>query len=241
MPTGVSRNPEIAPGIRRFSRGAAFAKKGTWIKTKKASGKATPKAQKKAAGPKEKDFGKGKKRTVQPRGPGFFSADKVNHKLGNNKHAGSTKLRKSLVPGAVLIMLAGRYRGRRVVLLKQLDSGLLLVTGPYKVNGVPLRRVNHRYVVGTSTRVDISGVKIPDNVNDAYFRKDQARRSKTEASFFGEKAEKKKAELSDSRKADQKAVDSALLTAISKVPQLKGYLGSNFTLRNGQYPHQMKF
>jgi large subunit ribosomal protein L6e len=104
------------------------------------------------------------------------------------------KPRASLKPGTVVILLAGRFRGKRVVLLKHLPQGVLLVTGPFKVNGVPLRRVNARYVIATSTSVDLKGVdqKVLDKVSDSdYFTKDKESKKPGEGAFFkqGEKPE----------------------------------------------------
>lgn len=58
------------------------------------------------------------------------------------------------------------------------------VAGPFKINGVPLRRVNQSYVVATSTKVDISGVNT-DKFDDKYFAKEaEKKKKKTEGEFF---------------------------------------------------------
>jgi large subunit ribosomal protein L6e len=199
-----------------------------------------------------KKFGKkGQDRKVErPRPSKFYPADDLPRKRVTRavlaskvttKPKSANKLRKSITPGTVLIVLAGRFRGKRVVFLKQLPSGLLLVTGPFKINGVPLRRVNQAYVIATSTRVDISGVTIPESVNDAAFKKEAAApKAKTADSFFVSD-DKTPNVISEARKADQKAVDSGVIAAVKKVPQLKDYLSATFTLERHQFPHELKF
>lgn len=150
-----------------------------------------------------------------------------------------TKIRTSLVPGTILIILAGRFRGKRVVFLKALKSGLLLVSGPYKINGVPIRRVNQAYVIATSTQIDVSKVNTATLDDDYFSRKKDGKKDSEEEFFKGDAP--KPAVVSDQRKADQQKVDDALLKVISATPMLEGYMASLFTLKRGDKPHNMKF
>lgn len=139
----------------------------------------------------------------------------------------------------MLILLAGRFRGKRVVCLKALESGLLLVSGPYKINGVPLRRVNQAYVIATSTQVDVSGVDV-SAINDEYFARSKESSGDAEEEFFMGDAPKP-AVVNEQRKADQKKVDDALLKAVGAVDMLEAYLAAQFTLTAADKPHLMKF
>jgi len=190
----------------------------------------------------------GKDRTVphkSERAQRWYPAEDTKAPRKVRKTVHPTTYRPSLEPGSILIILAGRFRGKRVVLLKHLQQGALLVTGPFKINGVPLRRVNSRYVIATSSKVDVKELdeKVLEKVAAPdYFTKDKAsEKKKSEEAFFkqGEKPEKKT--IPSSRASDQKAIDKALLSTIKKEQFLGSYLASNFSLRKGDKPHEMKF
>merc|ERR1712110_419050 len=160
--------------------------------------------------------------------------DQKHHFVRKTKTPAPSKGRKCIVPGSVVILLSGRFRGKRVVCLKRLESGLLLVTGPYKVNGVPLKRVNAAYVIPTSTNVDVKGCDV-SKVNDAYFaRSAKKTATKGENAFFNNEVqltEEDKKNLA-AKRAMQKTVDAKLLEAVKKVEHLVGYLRTRFSLRN---------
>nr|AWD75467.1 60S ribosomal protein L6 [Callistoctopus minor] len=243
------RNPEISSsGLRKFSKSRVYKRRRIFIKKNlpktKAVKRPTPAKYvvKPIGGEKNGETRKvrinrlprhiptqeGRKRQSKHRKP--FSKHKRN-------------LRKSIVPGTVLILLAGRHKGKRVVFLKQLSSGLLLVTGPFAMNGCPLRRVNQIYVIATTARADVSKVQIPVRINDNYFKRKAKKTNKhKEVELF--ETEKKEYTLTKERKEDQLEVDKQVIEAIKKNrerKQLKGYLQSMFALKNKMYPHKMLF
>jgi len=230
-------------GLRRYNKTAFAKKSGVWRISKKKNAPKKPAVEVKShkKEPQTKPFQKGTRTLVRPRSPRVFPTPKP---ASTHKRAKPVKLRRSITRGTVLILLAGRYRGRRVVFLKQLPSGLLLVTGPFKLNGVPLRRVNQAYVIATSTKIPLATiVESESKIDDKYFKvQDGAKHGKkTEQHFFGQFGVAGKSKPSEPRAANQKAIDAPIVEAVKKVPLLKAYLKTAFSLKKGQYPHQLKF
>ena len=95
----------------------------------------------------------------------------------------------------------------------------------------------------TSTHLSLSlsshQVNFPE-ISDKDFKKPaKVSKAKTEGEFFEDK--KEKAPLPEAVKANQKQVDAAIIEAAKAVPHMTDYLHSRFTLRNGEFPHLMKF
>lgn len=64
--------------------------------------------------------------------------------------------------------------------------------GPFKVNGVPLRRVSQAYVIATSTKIDLTGVKLSDKLSDDLFVAHKVKKpAASELTFFSKKQGKK--------------------------------------------------
>ncbi|CCM03167.1 uncharacterized protein FIBRA_05289 [Fibroporia radiculosa] len=224
----MARSKELVPGVGRLSRSQVFARRALYKGIKKTEKPAATEA----ATTKEVQVGGEKnsaKRLVPTsKAPRFYPAEDVRQPKKSRKSPKPTKLRSSITPGTVLILLAGRFRGKRVVFLKQLSSGLLLVTGPYKVNGVPLRRVNQAYVIATSTKLDLGDFKVDEKISDSYFAKPTAKGHRSaEAEFFSEGKPKEKEAFPESKSSDQKAVDAAVIAAVKKTESLNKYLKAN--------------
>ena len=140
---GKPRNYALESGVYRFGRSATYHKKAIYKFAKK---KAVKKAVSKTPTFVEKKVGGAKNGgtrmvRVKKLAADYPTKDAAAPGTSVNffsKHKRS--VRSSLSTGTVAIVLAGVHKGKRVIVLKSLDTGLLLVTGPFKLNGTPLRR-----------------------------------------------------------------------------------------------------
>lgn len=176
-------NSNYPGGVSKLSRSQVYKKKALWKKQKgkQTAGKATIAAtvSKTIGGDKN-----GKTRVVEvTKSPRFYETTDAPKACPANKNARPAKVRASIKPGAVLILLSGRFRGKRVVCLKTLPSGLAVVTGPFAINGVPMKRVDPAYVIATSTSVDVS--KVDTSVaTDDFFARPASAGNKPSGEFF---------------------------------------------------------
>jgi len=257
-PTG--RNVQLPCGIYRFSRGRVYHKTAHHRHIKKNDKHTIIRSGPKARKPKkplyvekpiggEKNGGKRMVRTRKlPKGYAVERKPKARRttvKVPFYKH--KRNLRSTITPGTILIVVAGHHRGKRVVFLKQLKSGLLLVNGPFHINRCPLRRIHQNYVIATKTKLNISKVKLPKQLGDKYFRRAHENRKKVAAAKGVDAVLKKKKadyKVSKQRKKDQKVVDKMLLKVIRAHRDrhlLVRYLGSQFALTNNVFPHKLQF
>ncbi|XP_015755815.1 PREDICTED: 60S ribosomal protein L6-like [Acropora digitifera] len=128
---------------------------------------------------------------------------------------------------------------QKAIFLKQLTSGLLLVTGPSKLSQVPLKRVKQQYVIATKTKIDIGDFQLPDGLTDELFKRKAKKRKRNEDMFTEETQEDEKPSQEFVEK--QEAVDEHILAKIAEVEHLELYMETPFSLKKGQYPHAMIF
>ncbi|KAG8825264.1 hypothetical protein FRC17_008784 [Serendipita sp. 399] len=242
MPRTHNPKTHLAQHIERKSRTQKAHKRGA----QKTSYKGAPKAAEEVPHHREVTVGgsnNGQTRLVPTaKAPRYYPAEDVKRPKKARKTRHPTKLKAGLEPGQILILLAGRFKGKRVVFLKQLSSGLLLVTGPYKVNGVPLKRVNQAYVIATSTKLELAGCELRDSINDSHFSKSKSTssKSKEEEFFYGGKPKEKEAYPEEKGKT-QRDVDAKVVAAIKDVESFGKYLKASWGLSKGQFPHTLVF
>ena len=128
----------------------------------------------------------------------------------------------SITPGAIQIILTGCHRGKRSLSWSKPGSSLLLVTGPLSLNQVPLHRTHQKFVITASSKIDTSGMKTPEHLTDAYFKKKLCKSRQQEGEISDPPTE---GEIEDCRAAQGRPERAwtQILQRIKAAPQLQGH------------------
>ena len=85
-------------------------------------------------------------------------------------------------------------------------------------------------------------IQVDSKIDDSYFVKTAAKsKTSAEEEFFADGKPKAKEAFPESKAADQKTVDSAIIAAVKKTEFLSKYLAASWGLSKGQFPHQLAF
>lgn len=154
--------------------------------------------------------------------------------MAPHKHA-----KINIKPGTVCILLKGRHAGKRVVFLRELPSGQLLITGPRKINQVSLTKVSRTFVIATATSIDLGDFKLADAIDEKFLG---LRKKPKAKDILGiEQQDKPKECKPKGWKKLKNSINKAVSKRVDAVPDMRSYLSTLFTLRKGEYPHEMKF
>ena len=90
-----------------------------------------------------------------------FQFKKLTRKI---KIFGNSHIKK----GSIVILLSSNLQGKKAIILNTTKLELFVISGMYRLNGIPIRRVNPRYILPTDIQIDIDDINTTI-FNDEYF------------------------------------------------------------------------
>lgn len=175
------------------------------------------------------------------------------------------KLRKSIEIGKVAIILTGKHMGKRCIITKILDSGLLVVTNPLEETKITLKRIDPAYLIVTSTNIFNFGnlknaketlKKVVETITDDSFitKKEIKKKVKKLLKSVGDQPDlfmnefegkyktiKEQHPKGENLLKIQAEIDKLLKPEIEKDEVFCAYLKTKFSMRTEMSLHKMKF
>lgn len=95
-------------------------------------------------------------------------SQKINQLVKEKSKKKVYKIEKNFKKGTILILLGLKFKGKKCVFLKFTQNGSMVITGPYRMNGIPLRRINPKYAFLTEIKINLNYLNL-NFLSDRYF------------------------------------------------------------------------